>query len=323
VRAAVTGATGFVGQRLVRRLHEMGAETTLLVRSEVRARPFSGPARLVLGDLESRPALSALASGADTLFHVAGLVAARSEAEFLRVNRDGARRVAEAARAAGVRRMVLVSSLAATGPALPGEPVTEETPPAPVTPYGRSKLAGEEAARSVGVPLTVVRPPAVYGAGDRAFLSLFRCVRLGVAPVLGDGQQELSLVHVDDLVDALLAVGGAAACEGRLYHAAGPEVVTQRGLVQAIGRALGRHGVSVLPLSPPLVRVVLRLSAAAASFAGRATMLAPDKEPEFLAPAWTCSSAAVARDAGWRASIPLERGLTETATWYRDRRWLA
>lgn len=322
MRAAVTGATGFVGQRLVRRLQELGAETTLLVRSEVRARPFSGLARLVLGDLESAPALADLAQGADTLFHVAGLVAARSEADFLHVNRDGARRVAEAARAAGVKRMVLVSSLAATGPARRGEPVTEDTPPNPVTPYGRSKLAGEQAARSVGVPMTIVRPPAVYGPGDRAFLPLFRAVRLGVAPVLGSGQQDLSLVHVDDLVGALLAVAGASASEGRLYHTAGPEVVTQRELVQAIGRAFGRRDVRVVALAPPLVRMVLRLSAAAASLTGRVTQLAPNKGPELLAPAWTCSSEAVARDTGWRAAIPLERGLTETAAWYREQRWL-
>jgi nucleoside-diphosphate-sugar epimerase len=322
VIVATTGTTGFVGRQLAAALARAGFEVRCLARSRARAAGLPTECRVVEGDLFDRPALTSLLSGAEVVIHAAGLVMARNEAEFFTVNRDGTRTLALAAREAGVSRFVHVSSLAASGPASPTAPADENSPPRPVTPYGRSKLAGEEALRAEGIPFTILRPPAVYGPGDRAFLRLFRLARLGFAPVLGDGQQILSLVHVADLVRALLTVATAAGVDGRLYHAAGPELVTQRDLVQAIGCAVGRS-VRVLAIPAPLARGLLHLTGALARLARRPTQLAANRAGEYLAPAWTCSSAALERDTGWRAQVPLERGLTETATWYRQEGWLS
>jgi nucleoside-diphosphate-sugar epimerase len=239
----------------------------------------------------------------------------------MQVNRDGTENLARAAQAAGVSRFVFVSSLAATGPAAPDAPVDEDSPPHPVTPYGRSKLAAEEALRAVPIPFTILRPPAVYGPGDRAFLRLFRLARLGVAPVLGDGRQLLSLIHVTDLTRALVAAATASGALGRTYHAAAPEITTQRDFVQAIGRAVGRS-VHVLAIPAPVARALLQVSGALARLVRRPTQLAPNRAGEYLAPAWTCSSAAFQRDTGWRAEMPLTRGLAETAEWYRREGWL-
>jgi nucleoside-diphosphate-sugar epimerase len=197
--------------------------------------------RVVEGTIEDEAAALVLAEGADVVFHVAGLVAARSEAEFLRVNRDGAVALARASARAGVSRFVLVSSLSVTGPSPPGHPVDEASGPGPVTAYGRSKKAGEEAVRAAGVPFVVVRPPAAYGPRDRAFLALFRTASRGVVPLLGDGGQELTLVHAADLARALVAVATSAATLGGTYHAGHPEPVTQRALAGAVGRAVGRR----------------------------------------------------------------------------------
>jgi nucleoside-diphosphate-sugar epimerase len=322
VRTALTGATGFVGGHLALALRARGDDVTCLVRSPVKAAPLEAAGcRLVPGDLEDASALEHLARGADVVFHVAGLVAARSEAEFLAVNRDGTARLARAARTAGVERVVLVSSLAVTGPSEPGRPLDESAPPRPVTPYGRSKRAGEETLAATGVPFTIVRPPAVYGPGDRELLRVFKLARVGVVPLLGDGRQELSLVHVRDLAGALIAAAVSPAAGGRVYHAAHPEVVTQRELVVAIGAAVGKR-VRPLPIPRPVVKAILRVTGLAARLAGRATLLSPDKAPELLAPAWTCSSEALRRDAGWAAAIPLSQGLPETARWYREAGWL-
>jgi nucleoside-diphosphate-sugar epimerase len=322
VWAAITGGTGFVGSHLVDALRKRGDTVTCLVRSRSRATGLEAlGCRLVEGDLDSAAALAQLADGAEVLFHVAGLTAARSEAEFLRVNRDGAARVARAARDAGVNRLVLVSSLAVTGPTQTGCPLDESAPPRPVTPYGRSKHAAEAVVRESGAPFTILRPPAVYGPRDRELLRVFRLARRGFAPLLGDGRQELSLVHAADLARALVAAAESPAALGRTYHAAHPEVVTQRELVAAIGRAVGVR-VRTLAIPPPVVRGVLWLSGAAARLSGAATLLSPQKAPEFLAPAWTCRSDALERDAGWRAAIGLARGLPETAAWYREQRWL-
>jgi nucleoside-diphosphate-sugar epimerase len=277
--------------------------------------------RLVAGTLEDEAALVALVDGVDVVFHVAGCVAARSEAEFLRVNRDGAARLAGAAARAGVGRLVLVSSLSVTGPSLPGQVVDESSGPGPVTAYGRSKKAGEEAVRASRVPFTIVRPPAVYGSGDRAFLPLFRAAARGVVPLLGDGAQEITLVHASDLARALVAAATAASTRGATYHAGHPEPVTQRALAEAVGRAVGRP-VRCLRFPAPLVRAILGVAGGVGRALGRAPLLGGDKANELLAPGWVCSSEALRRDAGWTAEIPLDRGLAETARAHREAGWL-
>jgi nucleoside-diphosphate-sugar epimerase len=175
--------------------------------------------------------------------------------------------------------------------------------------------------RAASVPFVIVRPPPVYGPRDRAFLALFRAARRGVVPLLGDGGQELTLVHAADLATALVAAGTSPRTLGRTYHAGHPEPVTQRALAEAVGRAVGRR-VRTVTLPAPLVRATLGLSGLLWRALGRAPLLDGDKASELLAPAWTCSSAALRRDAGWEAGIPLERGLEDTALSYRELGWL-
>ncbi len=317
MRIAVTGGTGFVGGHLLARL--AGEDVACLARTPAA---LAGPGiRVVAGGIDDRAALDALVAGASVVFHAAGAIAAGSEAGFLAVNRDGTRAVAEACRRAGVSRLVYVSSLAVSGPAAHGRPADETAPPRPVTAYGRSKQAGEDAVRDSGVPFTIVRPPIVYGPRDRQTLRLFRMARRGLAPLIGDGSQELSLVHAADLADALVAASASAAAAGRTYHAAHPGVVTQRALMEEIGRAVGRAP-RFVALPPVVVRAALALSGAASRLARRPTLLDPAKAPELLAPAWTCATDALARDAGWTARVPLARGLAETAAWYAKAEWL-
>jgi nucleoside-diphosphate-sugar epimerase len=322
VRAAVTGATGFVGRHLVEALRERGDEVRCLARAAPAAAPLAGlGCAVVSGDLDDEHALRRLADGVDVVFHVAGVVAAWSEAEYLRVNRDGVARVAAAARDSGAGRVLLVSSLAASGPTRPGAPLDDDAPPRPVSAYGRSKLAGERALRDSGMSWTIVRPAAVYGPRDRQLLRLFRTARFGVLPVLGGGRQELSLIHGHDLALALIAAAASDATLGRAYHAAHPEPVSQRGLNAAVGRALGRETRS-LPLPAALVTPLLALNGAVARATGRRTLLNGGKAVELLAPAWSCTSAGLERDAAWRAGIPLLEGLRQTAEWYRAAGWL-
>lgn len=322
MKAAVTGATGFVGSHLVEVLRARGDSVTCLVRSPKKAKALEAAGvSLVYGDLEQERAVAAFVEGAEVVYHLAGLLAARSEEEFLRVNRDGAGRLALAARVAGVQRFLLVSSLAVTGPTHPGFPLDESERPAPVTPYGRSKRAGEEAVKDSGVPATIVRPPIVYGPRDRQLLRLFKMAKRGVAPLLGDGSQQLSLVQVTDLARALVVAAESEATQGRTYHAGHAECLSQRELLQAIGRAVGKQPL-LIPLPPVLVRGGLQVTGLFSRLAGRVGLLGPDKAPELLAPAWTCSSEALARDAGWRAEIAAEEGLRQTAEWYRAEGWL-
>ncbi len=321
MKACVTGGTGFVGGHLVRALQRRGDSITCLVRDLDRGAALGPDIRLVRGDLNDPAALAEACAGAEVVFHIGGRISARSEAEFFATNRDGTVHLLRAAAAASVRRFVYVSSIAVGGPTEPGVPIDETRPPAPVTPYGRSKAAGEDAVRTTSVPWTIVRPPVVYGEGDRETFKIFHMARFGVGAVIGDGSQEISVVYAGDLAQALIAAATAETTVGRIYYATHPVPTTGRDLVRAVGRALGRRPL-VLPVPGPVARGVLWIIGSLAHLAGRATVLSADKTAEFLAPAWTCRSDALARDAGWRAAVDLEAGLARTAQWYRQAGWL-
>lgn len=319
----VTGGTGFVGAHLVRALLDRGHRVTALVRRpELAARLGWGPAvRLERGDLDDADALRRGAQGAELVFHVAGSIVARNAIEFMATNRDGTANVIDAAEDAGAHRFVLVSSLAAAGPTTPGRPIAEDHPPAPVTDYGRSKLAAEVLVRAMAIPWTIVRPPVVYGEWDRGTLRIFQLARAPLAPVFGNGSQELSVIHGADLARALVAAGTHEAAQRRVYFAAHPAHTTSRDLLLACARALGNQP-RVVPLPAPLVRGLLWTVGSVAHLAGRATLLSADKANEYLAAAWTCRGDALTRDTGWRAEIELESGLARAAAWYREAGWL-
>ena len=322
MKAMVTGATGFVGSHLAEALRGRGDEVTALVRSPAKAvalEPLG--VRIVAGDLDDPASLARAVEGQDVVYHVAGLIAARTEHDFLQCNRDGTASLVAAAARAGVERFVYVSSMAAGGPAARGRPLTGAEPPRPVTAYGRSKLAGEAAVRAGTLPWVIVRPPTVYGPRDREVLKVFRMARWGVAPVFGDGSQELSAVHGADLAGALVAAATAPAATGKVYYACHPEVVTSAEFVRAVGRAMGR-AVRLVPVPPSLGRAMLGLTELSAGIAGHTTILTRDKANEFFQDAWTGDPGPLARDGGWRAVYDLASGLADTCRWYRSAGWL-
>jgi nucleoside-diphosphate-sugar epimerase len=322
VKALVTGATGFVGSHVVEALRARGDDVVALYRrNEARAALQAMGATPLAGSLEDEASLRAALTGIDVVYHVAGLVSGTSDA-LLRVNEAGTRCLLACCRAAAVRRFVLVSSQAALGPSSPGVRLAEDAPCRPVTPYGRSKLAGELAVRAETVlPWTIIRPPSVYGPRDREFLRLFRVVRTGIAPVFGWGVQQLSLVHVHDLAELIARAGRTDRAAGQTYHAAHPEIITSGEVARAAGAAVGRRPV-VVPVPPLLATPIVWAIGFAADRTGRRTVVHPDKLPEFLAPAWLLDSSRAQRELGWTAAIDAAGGMRGTAEWYRREGWL-
>jgi len=322
VNVFVTGGTGFVGAHLVQVLQARGDRVTCLVRRTARAEQlgWSG-VRLVQGDLDDLAALREGCAGADVVYHLAGRIVARTPRELMSTNRDGTANVIVAAQEQAARRFVLVSSLAAAGPTVPGQPIDESRAPWPVSAYGRSKLAAEAAVRSTSLPWTIVRPPVVYGEWDRATLKIFQLAKRGIAFVFGDGSQQLSVIHAEDLARTLVAAADSPAARNRLYFANHPDLTTSLDLVRACARALGTTP-RIVPVPVFIVRGALWTIGSLAHLAGRATLLSADKAAEYLAPAWTCRAAALARDTGWRAEIDLEPGLRRTGAWYQKVGWL-
>lgn len=324
----VTGGTGFVGAHLVKALRARGDSVVALVRQPALAQRLGWDGdraiRLVHGDLNDEAALREGCANADVVYHVAGKIAARHAADYMATNRDGTANVLEAARDAGAKRLLLVSSLAVAGPTTHRHPIDETRAPAPVTNYGQSKLAAEVLVRAMppSLPWTIIRPPVVYGEWDRGTLTIFKLVQSGFMPLFGDGSQELSVIHAEDLAQALIAGGTSPSAAGRIYFAAHPAVITSRELALAVARALGKERLRIIPVPSLVARGVLAVMGTLAHLTGRASLLSTDKADEYLAPAWTCRSDALMRDTGWRPRIDLETGLRRAANWYREAGWL-
>lgn len=298
---AVTGGTGFVGAALIDLAIEQGWQVRALARRPQERREG---VEWIAGALDEPQALARLAAGAEAVIHVAGLTNAPDRAAFAAGNIDGTAAMLAAAKGGGVNRFVHVSSLAAREPGLSN--------------YGWSKAEAERLVEASGLDWTIVRPPGVYGPGDRDQLELFRLARIGVMPMPPAGR--ISQIHVADLARLLLAVAGDAASVGRTYEADdGREGGwTHEGFARAIGAAVGRR---VLPLSLPaaLVRFAAR---ADRMVRGASAKLTPDRAAYFCHPDWVVDPAKRPPPSLWIPQIETHRGLRETAQWYRANSWL-
>src|SRR3989454_375332 len=255
MRAVVTGGAGFIGSHLIEALVARGDEVVCIERPGASRRWLEG-LDLTYRDsgLDNERTLGAAFGGAGVVFHRGGLTEARAPRDFSAVNTEGTARVFRAAAAHNGRapRVVLMSSLAALGPCRNGDRLSPDTVPYPISHYGHSKLLAEAIAHAFAdrVPATIIRPTSVYGPRERGVLKLFRLVRRGVALTVGSWDGEVSLVHVADLVRALLAGADAEQAIHRTYCVAYPEPVTWRQFARAVGRALDRQP-PLLSLPPP------------------------------------------------------------------------
>jgi len=324
-RVFVTGATGFVGSHLVEALAGRGIAVRALVRrtSDTTALHRPGIERIT-GGLDDPDVLARGVDGVDVVYHLAALTHARSEAEYHRVNASGTERLIAAIRAAQrpPRRVVLLSSLAAAGPARGDRPVDRGDAPSPLTAYGRSKLAAERICLDAqgSVEVVVLRAPAVYGPRDRELLRFFRMAARGVVPIPAGPRRLIQMVHVGDLAEALALAGEARGATG-IYHVAEPRAYDWGEVVEWIGRAVGRRP-KVVKIPGGIVAAAAAINERAASLLGRSTMFNRDKVRELLAPGWLCETEALRREYGFTPRIPLPEGLAQTAAWYRARGWL-
>lgn len=299
LKIAVTGGTGFVGSRLLAALVDEGHDVRALTR-----RPMDDQARLtwVPGSLEDPQALDRLADGADALIHVAGVINA-DEAGFEAGNVQGTATVVEAAKAQGVRRLVHVSSLAAREPQL--------------SRYGASKARAETLVRDSGLDFAIVRPPAVYGPGDRETLDLFRMAKRGLILLPPAGR--LSLIHADDLASLLV---GLAVTESPPALTepddCRPGGWTHRELAYALSEAVGKNAFA---LSMP--RGAVRLGALLDGLIRRdRAKLTRDRAAYFCHPDWVADPAFAPPRTLWAPALDTRAGLKATAEWYRSQKWL-
>ena len=302
---AVTGGTGFVGRALLALAASRGLQVTALARA---AQPDTAGVEWVRGDLANEGALAELVAGAEAVIHLAGVTNAPSRAEFDRGNVAGTAAMLAASEAAGVRRFVHVSSLAAREPGL--------------SHYGASKAAAEALVTASGLNWTMVRPPAVYGPGDRDTLGFYQMVARGFAVLPGPGR--FSVIEVSDLAAALLAVAGAGVeTAGRTFAvddgASGGH--DYAGLARAIGAALG-VAPRLVRMPPAALHLGATVDTALARMRGRQPRLTFDRARYIAHPDWVVAEGDRPPAALWSPRVALAEGVKATAEWYRAQGWL-
>lgn len=303
---ALTGATGFVGGQIMVEALAAGHRVRALTRRPV---PVIENVEWVNGDLNNQDALSALFETADAFIHTAGLVKAKTKAEFFAVNTDAVANIlklAEKAKTGDRFHFILVSSLAARHPEL--------------SPYAKSKRGGEEALQSAAAdfPFTIVRPPAVYGPGDKEILKLFKTMKRGFAPVAGDDKNVFSLIHVRDLSRAILSTLHHEPAYGETLE---PDDGKRGGYTMAeVARVaetvLGRK-INTLEIPGPVLHLFAAANEMVARFGSKPAILSRHKVREMTHPNWVSDPTSPAKISHWKPEIDLQKGFLETVSWYR------
>jgi nucleoside-diphosphate-sugar epimerase len=342
-RCLITGASGFVGSNLARRLCDEGWEVRCLVRSSSRLEQLESlPVERIQGSFDDAASLRRAVEGVDHVFHVAGRTVAFKGSQFFDDNVGGTRRLAEACLTQQTPpAFLMVSSLAAGGTGTMQAPRTEEQPERPVSTYGKSKLAAEQAlaALAAELPASIVRPPMVFGPADRASLALYRSLRflpLHLSP--GMRRFQVSLVHVTDLCDAMVKIAtqgerlappsgesngtltGSANGQGKYYVAADRDV-TYGEMGQLAARAAG-WTVATLPLPTPIFWVAGAIGETVGRMRGRAALINFDKVREATARGWVCSDEKIRTTLGYQPAATLEKQFADTVAWYREQSWM-
>ena len=325
--ALVTGANGFIGSHLVDQLLASGCMVHGLVRESSSLKWLDASkvhlhrVDLALPDFKV-PALEKL----DYVFHCAGLTKAKSRSGYFQVNATACSNLYEQCQKRGrqIKSIVHLSSLAATGPSSLGSLVDEITLCKPVTFYGQSKLAGEEIALqySQSIPLTVIRPPVVYGPREENFFTFIKLIQKGWGLQIGRAGKELSLIYVSDLVEAMLTASDPTKQKGRSYFVTDGRVYVWEQIAKECARIMNIH-VKTLKIPEAVLVPVALFFEAWSSVSSKPALFDRQRMIDIRQSSWSASPENFFKDFGFTPKYGLSRGLAETINWCQQEKWLS
>ena len=323
MKAFVTGGTGFIGSHLVDDLleHSDYSEVKCLIRSDekwLKGKPITK----VKGDLHSVNAIRNALSDIDVVFHIAAIVKAPTQNEYDLANVDATETLLRIAEKEGVKKIVILSSLAASGPSN-GAPKSEEDPMKPVSMYGKSKKKMEKSVHKIAsdkLSVTILRPPAVYGPREDQIYTLFKMMNNRITPVVGNGSEpKLSLVYVKDVVQAIIKAAEQTEPGVNTYFVSS-HITCWNEIKQISEIVLGKSTVQV-KLKPNWVLKIAGLIETTATFFGTYPVVNREKANEMILE-WTCSFDKAKKELGYEPEFTLEEGISRTLHWYKKEGWL-
>ncbi|MCD6115539.1 SDR family NAD(P)-dependent oxidoreductase [bacterium] len=322
----VTGANGFIGSHLVEKLVAQKIRVKCLVRKTSDLKWLNGlDVDLVYGDITSIDSLEAAVKDVDTVFHIAGKTKAKTEESFYIINSTGTLNLLKAVIRSNPRinRFIFISSMAASGPATENQPVKETDKCFPMSYYGASKLAAEEAvlAFSLKIPVTILRPSVVFGPRDRDVFNVFKFVSKGLRPKFGFGRRVFSSIYIDDLVNGIILSAHKKNAAGKTIFLSTYQMVSWTDFTREIADVLGKKTITLfVPVT--LAFIISIFFELAAFLKGRETIINRQKILEMRQKYWVCDVSRSKNILGLNPAVPMKKAIENTAEWYKREKWL-
>jgi len=330
--AIVTGGTGFIGSHLVELLHKNEYTVVVPVRTHSDTSRLPSDVIRIEAAMDNLEPLIPYIEKAELIFHLAGLTRAGSDEELFNVNSLATADLMYLVSihlSPKLKRFVLASSQAASAPSIcDGDfilPVDESEECNPISRYGKSKCQAETIARgwNDSFPITIVRPPSVYGPRDKDIFVYFKLANMGLLPILGDPSRAFSIIHVEDLAKAFYFAATSPQTVGEIFFAANCEPVTWDDFAykmrDTVHKITGKKPI-VFRLPIFFIKPLAWISSTISFFTNRPPLLSKEKLHE-MSYSWVCDSSKIC-NLGYSTEIPLEQGLTESYRWYKNNHWL-
>jgi nucleoside-diphosphate-sugar epimerase len=323
MKALVTGGNGFIGSHLVEYLIDQGFKVRCLVRRESNLIWLENlDVQYVYGDCRNKDTLPQAVAGMDYVFHLAATIRARDWETYYQTNCIGTKNLIEVCEEINplLKRFVYVSSIAAAGPSSRGKLKREEDGCKPTNDYGRTKLLGEIAVRSIAhsVPFVIIRPPNIYGPREREFYAIVSIIQKRIQPLFGNGEKQTTICYVDDLVRGILLAATHKNSAGKTYNITDGKTYSYREITDEIVKALGISNL-IFPLHHcTLMPLVFTIQLAARMFK-KDSFLTVSRLRHIRKSYFLHSGEKVQRELGFKPAVSLEEGIRRSIAWYRDK----
>jgi nucleoside-diphosphate-sugar epimerase len=321
MKALVTGSTGFIGSHLVEQLIERNYSVRCLIRKATKIEYINNlPVEFAKADFDNMDSLRAAVDGVDYVFHLGGVTKSKDKRGYFKGNLESTKSLLSAIlkQNPGIKRFLLASSLTAVGPGKDLVPVDETTPYHPVTTYGRSKMEAEKVslAKMSEIPLTIIRPPAVYGPRDKDVYAFFKSVNAHLVPLSGFSRKALSFVHAFDLVDGIVAAAEHPNAVGQIYFISNEEIYDWEQFGRIARKSLRKWAVNVR-IPHFALYTVAAISETLARLQGKAALINLEKARDGVQTNWLCSPKKAQVELAFKSKLSLEEGIAITVDWYK------